>query len=239
MDATSTTPVIQHITEQTAKYESNNGVITTIELAQEPYIPENDKNGHYIYVMELDDHGEVISEPYIYTYPDTKPTVTDEATGQVFYQISLLNQDYDGNNPSLPGDNTRAVLVDYYTKHESQAMEIDITPDKFGGTYYLEASTLWRDQGTGKDYPAEFIIPSCRVQSNFSFTMSASGDPSSFTFTMDAFPDYTRWDPTRKVLASIQVIGVTDKAADDLTREATWTNRVETNDGLIIEPTGT
>lgn len=27
-----------------------------------------------------------------------------------------------------------------------------------------------------------------------------------FTFTMDAFPDYTRFDKTKKVLAAIQII---------------------------------
>ena len=54
--------------------------------------------------------------------------------------------------------------------------------------------------------PAEFIIPNCKIQSNFNFTMASSGDPSTFTFTMDAFPDYTRFDKTKKVLAAIQII---------------------------------
>jgi hypothetical protein len=36
--------------------------------------------------------------------------------------------------------------------------------------------------------------------------MASSGDPSTFTFTMDAFPDYTRFDRTKKVLAAIQII---------------------------------
>ena len=39
--------------------------------------------------------------------------------------------------------------------------------------------------------------------------MASSGDPSSFTFTIDAFPDYTRFDKTKKVLAAIQIIDVT------------------------------
>ena len=60
--------------------------------------------------------------------------------------------------------------------------EIQITADKFGGNYYLEASTLFRDQN-GVDMPAEFIIPNCKIQSNFTFTMASSGDPSTFTFT--------------------------------------------------------
>ena len=98
-----------------------------------------------------------------------------------------------------------SVIVDYYVKHIGNAQQIEITADKFGGNYYLEASTLFRDQN-GVDMPAEFVIPNCKVQSNFTFTMASSGDPSSFTFTMDAFPDYTRFDKSKKVLAAIQII---------------------------------
>ena len=98
-----------------------------------------------------------------------------------------------------------SVIVDYYVEHTGNAQQIEITADKFGGNYYLEASTLFRDQN-GVDMPAEFIIPNCKVQSNFTFTMASSGDPSSFTFTMDAFPDYTRFDKSKKVLAAIQII---------------------------------
>jgi hypothetical protein len=101
--------------------------------------------------------------------------------------------------------NGAVVLVDYYVKRASNARQIEITPDKFGGNYYLEASTLFRDTN-GVDMPAEFIIPNCKIQSNFNFTMASSGDPSTFTFTMDAFPDYTRFDKTKKVLAAIQII---------------------------------
>jgi hypothetical protein len=67
--------------------------------------------------------------------------------------------------------------------------------------------------------PAEFIIPNCKVQSNFTFTMASSGDPSSFTFTMDAFPDYTRFDKSKKVLAAIQIIE--DQVASDVVRTRT------------------
>ena len=98
-----------------------------------------------------------------------------------------------------------SVIVDYYVRRGGSARQIEITPDKFGGNYYLEASTLFRDQN-GVDMPAEFIIPNCKIQSNFTFTMASSGDPSSFTFTMDAFPDYTKFDKSKKVLASIQII---------------------------------
>ncbi len=96
------------------------------------------------------------------------------------------------------------VFVDYYSNEN--VLTIDIEPGKFSGNFYLEAATLFRDTD-GKDHAAEFIIPNCRVQSNFTFTMAATGDPSTFTFTMDAFPGYTAYDKTKKVLCAIQVLG--------------------------------
>ena len=103
-------------------------------------------------------------------------------------------------------DDEITVLVDFYVKASSGAYEMEITPDKFGGYYYLEASTLFRRQDTGKDMAATFIIPKVKIQSNFTFSMASSGDPSTFTFTMDAFPDYTKFDKTKEVLFVLQII---------------------------------
>ena len=70
-----------------------------------------------------------------------------------------------------------SVLVDYYVARTEGATQIEITADKFGGNYYLEAETLFRNQD-GQDMPAEFVIPNCKIQSNFTFTMANTGDPS-------------------------------------------------------------
>ena len=123
----------------------------------------------------------------------------------------------------LGENNTRidmfdSVLVDYYVARTNGATQIEITADKFGGNYYLEAETLFRNE-QGQDMPAEFVIPNCKIQSNFNFNMANSGDPSTFTFTMDAFPDYTRFDHTHKVFAAIQVIE--DLEGEDLHRHST------------------
>lgn len=111
--------------------------------------------------------------------------------------------------------NGDVVYVDYYVEATSNVMQINIEAAKFGGSYYLEASTLFRDEATGADYPAEFIIPNCKVQSNFTFSMSPTGDPSTFSFTLDAFPDFTKFDKTKKVLAAIQIIEDTEWASED------------------------
>ena len=97
-----------------------------------------------------------------------------------------------------------AVLVDFYATIPTGLTQIDIEPDKFGGNFYIEAETLFRDKD-GKDHAAEFIIPNGKIQSNFTFTMASSGDPSTFTFTVDAFPGYTIYDNTKKVMACLQI----------------------------------
>ena len=100
----------------------------------------------------------------------------------------------------------QTVMVDFYVSVATGAVEMTIEPDKFGGFYYLEASTLFRRQDNGQDMAAAFVIPKVKIQSNFTFSMASSGDPSTFTFTMDAFPDYTKFDPTKQVLFALQII---------------------------------
>ena len=232
-------PIIVHRTEITndVKLETYQGVpIVEILIDKEPYMGENRIIGQYngsgnsqtlvdlkedfVYVMLLDDKGDIISEPYVASEIEKK-IVQDSATGKWKITIPQTEgrhtyaSDFidNGNNNYTPyrindlgGFFTGcSVLVDYYTKEVEKAYQIDITPDDFSGNFYLEASTLFRAQN-GVDMPAEFVIPNCKIQSNFTFTMASSGDPSTFTFTLDAFPDYTRWNKKKKVYAAIQII---------------------------------
>ena len=119
----------------------------------------------------------------------------DEA--QILELVTLLNHLSKGNFT----ENKKLVGI---TPLVGIKMQIDA--ENFAGYYYVEASTLFRREDTGKDMPAELILPNVKIQSNFTFTMASSGDPSTFTFTMDAFPDYTRFDRSKKVLAAIQII---------------------------------
>ena len=219
--ASTETPIYVHTTEQVKVDDSGN-----LYVQEKPYVISDED---YIYVMVLDSNGEVSTEPYIYTY-DGKEKVAGKG-----YAIALKTMDYTADTKAPKAGSI--VLVDYYTKKTTNAQQIDITPDKFGGNYYLEASTLFRDTN-GVDMPAEFVIPNCKIQSNFTFTMASSGDPSTFTFTMDAFPDYTRFDPTKKVLAAIQIISTVDDT-DVLTREKTHTERVVDLNGIVVEKTET
>lgn len=101
---------------------------------------------------------------------------------------------------------TVTVLVDYYVDMTAGAKEITITADQFAGYFYIEGDTLFRRQADGVDLPAQLVIPNAKIQTNFTFTMAPSGDPSTFTFTADAFPGKVKGNKTNKVLYALQVI---------------------------------
>lgn len=111
----------------------------------------------------------------------------------------------------------KTYFVDYYVVKNAAVTEMNIDAENFAGYYYVEAATLFRRESDGKDLPAEIIFPRVKIQSNFTFTMASSGDPSTFTFTMDAMPGYTWFEKDKKVLCAIQVI---DESASDESREA-------------------
>lgn len=72
----------------------------------------------------------------------------------------------------------KTLRVDCYAQKSGGTTEITIDAENFAGNYYVEASTLFREQSTAKDMPAEIVLPNVKIQSNFTFSMAASGDPS-------------------------------------------------------------
>lgn len=233
IEATEDKPIYQHVIETTDNFKFENGELKVL-VDKLPYLPTSGKD-NFAYVMAMA-NGEPITEPFIPEHngmgdikadPAVQPVMEDgkyvlvikdhvnhvrpanAEGGEELYTVTDLEKEF---------ANVDSVLVDYYTPKYTGARQIEITPDKFGGNYYLEASTLFRDTN-GVDMPAEFIIPNCKIQSNFTFTMASTGDPSTFTFTMDAFPDYTRFDRSKKVLAAIQIID--SLGSSDVYRKAT------------------
>lgn len=131
----------------------------------------------------------------------------------------------------------KTVKLDFYLAMNKGVTNVEIKPSDFGGFFYVEAQTLFRREDTGLDMAAEIILPKVKVQSGFTFSMAASGDPSTFTFTMDAFPGYTMFDRTKKVMCVIQVIGEDDDATTSNTdHEHEFKLKAETK--AVAEVTG-
>ena len=154
-----------------------------------------------IFCMVLNDAGLVDVEPCIpaaVAYSEAGTTITCYADGATAHKDLEVGS---------------VVLVDYYVRKTTGTTMIEITPEIKGQNFYIEASTLFRDETTGLDMPAEFVIPNGKVQSNFTFSMASSGDPSTFSFVVDAFPAVTKFNKTKKVLAAIQVVN--DEIVDE------------------------
>ncbi len=207
IDASEDSPIYVHTTQQVAVKEGK------IKLDN---IPASDATGAEMYIMCMTEDGSIDSTRVPMKIP-TESVDREMTVATVFDAwVKKYNTDHAKianfvEQKAPTANNGDIFYVDYYVKATASVKQIDIEAGKFGGSYYLEASTLFRNQADGEDYPAEFVIPNCKVQSNFTFTMAPTGDPSTFTFTMDAFPDYTKFDGTKKVIAALQI--VEDKVA--------------------------
>ena len=154
-----------------------------------------------IYVMKLDKYGAITGKILEgWTVEEVTTGEGDNAVTRKYLRAAGLTK---ANAELYSGP----VMVDYYViKKAGTVSEMQIDAGNFAGYYYVEADTLFRRQSDGKDLPANITFPNVKIQSNFTFSMAATGDPSTFTFTMDAFPGYTYFDRTKQVLCAIQVV---------------------------------
>ena len=162
-----------------------------------------------IYIIKTEDDGSITGEIVTSASDITFAYSQDGKSAKLTIPAPLLNNTGDTLTQGMN------VMVDYYViKNPVKVSEIQITAADFAGYYYVEADTLFRTQATGKDMPANLTFPNVKVQSGFTISMSGTGDPSTFDFTMDAFPGYTYFDKTKEVLCVIQVVEDSEAATE-------------------------
>lgn len=177
-DANEKNILVVHVTETVGK--------DTLKVSKKPAAKTRDGSKVEFFIMPVDKKGDICGAPQTITF-----------TGQTFTAPEFTG---------VEDADIAAYIVDYYTEVNKGAIQIDIEPQNFGGNFYIEADTLFRDTD-GADHAAQFIIPNGKIKSNFTLSMASTGDPSTFTFTVDAFPGYVNGDQTKKVLCAIQVLG--------------------------------
>lgn len=180
MDASAITPVTFHRTAVVDGTVATNVLTVDISAAIDGTL-----SAEKVFGFILDENGEIV-------------TRLGAATSQA--SATAITFAHTAANGTIEN-----VMVDFYDELETGATEISIEPAKFAGYYYIEGDTLFRRQADGVDLPAQLIIPNAKIQSAFTFTMAPSGDPSTFTFTADAFPGIVKGGST-KVLFALQVL---------------------------------
>lgn len=174
-----------------------------------------------IYVMELDADGQITrrfkvnqggalkAQPSVPTLSVIAKSKQGQPTTmnvtEKFQLVSAIAGSTD--TEAITGTNAldagKIYMVDYYVLQPGSSMTV--TAGKFAGTYLIEANTLFRRQADGRDYPAQFTIPNGKISSAFTFTMAPTGDPSTFPFTVDAFPDYLPFNRKCKALFALEI----------------------------------
>lgn len=76
----------------------------------------------------------------------------------------------------------------YEYKAPISAKTVKFVSDKFPGAYRIIGDTVVRDNTTGKDRVAQFLIPKAQLQAGFTFTMDAE-NVSTFDFNLDILRD--------------------------------------------------
>lgn len=158
-----------------------------------------------LFIIKTEDDGSITGD-IVTSTTDISYSVTLNSGNDAVSKAVLTINTPKWNNTTAITESVN-VLVDYYVvKNSENVSEIQLTAQDFAGYYYVEADTLFRSQSTGIDMPANLTFPNVKVQSGFTISMAGTGDPSTFDFTMDAFPGYTYFDKSRQVLCVIQVV---------------------------------
>lgn len=190
----------------------------------------SNENGSYqypdtkIFVMEAEEGGNSIGEIYevvegegLKAEPTSKPAVSvisesaAPESGELeetskFIIASAYSDGTDTrafSNKEMNLKDGATYIVDFYVFRPGA--QLSISPNKFAGNYRFEIDTLFKRQDNGRDYPAQIIIPNGKIATSFSFSMSPTGDPTSFPFEVEATPAYDEFNTRCKILAKISI----------------------------------
>ena len=200
-----------HVTYDVAINGEGNGEIKVEQLATELGLPKNSTievcNDTELkpYATILDGNGAVVGWANDIELSGTNSTTLNNII-EVASEKPLKVKSIQGKG--------KTIKLDFYVRMTTGATEITVAPEDFGGYFYVEADTLYRNQD-GKDMAATITFPKVKIQSGFTLTMAPNGDPSTFDFVMDAFPAYTYFDQTKKVVCDITIVSGANVSEDE------------------------
>lgn len=107
-------------------------------------------------------------------------------TAQAVYFDPKTMEPFQDGTPIAEGERILKWTQSVAYPGESIGNTIEISADKFPGTYMVQGETLVRDKATGKDQRFQFTIPEAKMSAeDTSITLEADGDPVVFSFTMN------------------------------------------------------
>lgn len=193
-------------------FTPNENEVAYVHVTQLGYVEEG-TDGDKIVSIDLDQDEKIADNAPVFVMGYKNGSITSLLKGT----LNKEDNSFKFNETQSTGVTVKTgdqVFIDFYITKQAQVTEMTIDAENFAGYYYVEGSTLFRRESDGKDLPAEIVFPKVKIQSNFTFNMASTGDPSTFSFVMDAMPAYTFFNRKKKALCAIQVIDDTIAEAE-------------------------
>lgn len=111
------------------------------------------------------------------------PTEADKTAQAVFYDPNTM-QPYPDGTPIAEGEIFYKFTRSIAYEGQSIGHVIEISADKFPGTYKIVGDTYVRSKETGEDERFQFVINQAKMTSEQTITLEADGEPSVFDMNM-------------------------------------------------------
>ena len=105
--------------------------------------------------------------------------------GQIHYRLALALD----KNFTIPAENDRNYVVDYYYEYEDEALIYTVQKERFNGLFTLEAKFYSKDENEGKNYTNILYMPKVRVVSNINLQLGERANPTVSTFNIIGLPE--------------------------------------------------
>lgn len=105
--------------------------------------------------------------------------------GQIHYRLALALD----KNFTIPAENDRNYVVDYYYKYEDEALVYAVQKERFNGLFTLEAKFYSKDENEGQNYTNVLFMPKVRIVSNINLRLGERADPTVSTFNIIGLPE--------------------------------------------------
>ena len=168
-------PLLINMKEGPLSVQLNNEDIPYVDLKHEP-VPYNIKKT-FIFDYERDAVQQKI-------YGKRITNLVDGFNNPV-YRIEL----YQDKNLSIPAENNRKYVIDYYYEYRDKALIYTVEKERFNGLFTLEAKFYSKDENEGQNYTNVLYMPKVRVVSNINLRLGERADPTVSTFNIIGLPE--------------------------------------------------
>ena len=124
--------------------------------------------------------------------------------GQPVYRLEL----YQDKNLSIPAENNRKYVVDYYYEYRDEALIYTVQKERFNGLFTLEAKFYSKDENEGNNYTNILYMPKVRIVSNINLRLGERADPTVSTFNIIGMPETT--GEYKNLIMDITRLGIPD-----------------------------